>query len=163
MRFHSLPHPLASLALVSLASSPCVSAQFIYPPPLNGSLSDFTSGAATPTMNFSHGDNMFGGWSTPGKLTSFMIYRCTGSTQPGATLKPLNSDFNSEEGHPQPDKTWAQMPLHSDASDMFGNGMNPGRNPIWFHGDFFANNKTTGDLCWFELYVFYISRRMMGS
>lgn len=151
MRFLSLPASTVSLALLHLAFPPCITAQFVFPPPLNGSLSDYTSGKATPTMNFSAGDNMFGGWSTPGQLMSFLVYRCTGSTAPGATIKSSNSEFNSTEGHLAPDKTWEQMPLYSGVSDMFGNGFNPGRNPIWFHGDFFANNKTTGDLCWFEL------------
>ncbi|KAF9741209.1 hypothetical protein PMIN06_012420 [Paraphaeosphaeria minitans] len=152
MRFHSSPAPIARLIIFFLALPPCINAQFTFPPPLNGSISDYTSGKATPTMNFSAGDNMFGGWSTPGRLMSFLVYRCTGSTEAGSTIKPLNSDFNSTLGHLAPDKTWEQMPLYSGAADMFGNGFNPGRNPIWFQGDFFANNKTTGDLCWFELY-----------
>jgi hypothetical protein len=107
-------------------------------------------------MNFSAGDSMFGGWSTPGRLMSFLVYRCTGSTKAGATIKPLNSEFNSKIGHPQPDKTWAQMPLYSSVADGFDNGFNSGDNPIWMHGEFVANNKTTGDLCWFELYVFNV-------
>lgn len=85
---------------------------------------------------------------------SFLVYRCTGSTKPGATINPSNSEFNSTVGHLAPDKTWEQMPLYSSAAEMFGNGFNSGDNPIWLHGEFFANNKTTGDLCWFELYVF---------
>ncbi|KAF2449268.1 hypothetical protein P171DRAFT_469365 [Karstenula rhodostoma CBS 690.94] len=153
MRFHSLPAPSATLALSFFALPLCITAQFIFPPPLNGSISDYTSGKATPTMNFSAGDNMFGGWSTPGSLMSFLVYRCTGSTTAGAKIKPLNSDFNSTVGHLAPDKTWEQMPLYSSIAEMFGNGFDPGRNPIWLHGDFFANNKTTGDLCWFELYT----------
>jgi hypothetical protein len=154
MRFNSLPTSLASLAFLALASIPCANAQFTYPPPLERPLSDYTSGAATPTLNFSAGDSMFGGWTTPGSLMSFLVYRCTGSTSPGDTIKPLKSEssFNSSVGHPYPDKTWAQMPLHSGAADMFGNGFNSGRNPIWLHGEFIANNETTGGLCWFELY-----------
>jgi len=152
MRFHCLPSSISLFALTHLTLLPCALSQFTFPPPLTRPLTDYTTGAATPTMNFSAGDNMFGGWSTPGKLMSFLVYRCTGSTEPGATIKPSNSEFNSTEGHLAPDKTWEQMPLYSSAADMFTNGFNPGRNPIWFHGDFFANNKTTGDLCWFELY-----------
>jgi hypothetical protein len=154
MRFNSLPTSLASLAVLTLASAPCATAQFTFPPPLERPLSDYTSGAATPTLNFSAGDSMFGGWSTPGSLMSFLVYRCTGSTASGTTIKPLKSEssFNSSTGRLYPDKTWAQMPLHSDASEMFGNGNNPGKNPIWLHGEFIANNETTGGLCWFELY-----------
>jgi hypothetical protein len=83
---------------------------------------------------------------------SFLVYRCSGSTAPSATIKPLKSTFNSSMGRPYPDKTWAQMPLYSSVAAGFPNGFDSGRNPIWLHGEFFANNDTTGDLCWFELY-----------
>ncbi|KAH7402306.1 hypothetical protein DE146DRAFT_462080 [Phaeosphaeria sp. MPI-PUGE-AT-0046c] len=154
MRFHSLPTSLASLALLALITAPCASAQFTFPPPLERPLSDYISGAATPTLNFSAGDSMWGGWNTPGRLMSFLVYRCSGSTAPSATIKPLKSEstFNSSVGRPYPDKTWAQMPLYSSVAAGSPNGFNSGRNPIWMHAKFFANNATTGDLCWFELY-----------
>ncbi|OAK99541.1 hypothetical protein IQ06DRAFT_19609 [Phaeosphaeriaceae sp. SRC1lsM3a] len=154
MRFHSLPTPLALLALHAIISAPCASAQFTFPPAIERPLSDFISGSATPTLNFSAGDSMWGGWSTPGRLESFMVYRCTGSNEPSATIKPLKSEstFNSSMGRLYPDKTWAYMPLYSSVASGFSNGNNPGSNPIWLHGEFIANNATTGDLCWFELY-----------
>lgn len=157
MRFPSLPLPLPLFSLsLLLLSPPPTTAQFTFPPPLtNGSLSSYLSGTLPSTLNVSAGDTLFGGWSTPGRLMSFLVYRCTGSTSPSATIEPLRGEeFNSSTGRAYPDKTWAQMPLYSSAASNFGNGFNPGRNPVWLAGEFFANNETTGALCWFELYVF---------
>lgn len=144
MRFHSLP-----FLLVAIFTS-WADAQFKYPPPLVRPLSDYTSGLAKSELNFSAGDNMLGGWKTPGKLMSFGVYRCTGNnTLPfSKVLEPLNSSFTSDEGSLQPDGTWAHMPLF-DPDQV--NAMSSGSNPIWFHGEFIAPNATTGDLCWFEL------------
>lgn len=55
-------------------------------------------------------------------------------------------------GRTYPDKTWAYMPMYTNALDMHGNGYLAGKDPLWFHEEFLANNETTGDLCWFELY-----------
>lgn len=44
------------------------------------------------------------------------------------------------------------MPMYTNARDMHGNGYLAGKDPLWFHEEFLANNETTGDLCWFELY-----------
>ncbi|KAH8889131.1 hypothetical protein GQ53DRAFT_227650 [Thozetella sp. PMI_491] len=145
-----LPQASSICALV-LSLSPCISAQFKYPPPLERPLTDYTSGAVSSSLNFSDGDNMFGAFKTPGSFKSFMLYRCT-HTPSSKTIYPSNSSFTSREGALAADGTWEQMPLYEDASDAFGSGANPGNNPIWFHGDFFAPNETTGNLCWFELY-----------
>ena len=149
MHLHSLPGAWTALLISSWLFA--INAQFGYPPPLDRPLTDYTSGKATSGLNFSEGDNMFGGWTTPGRLMSFMLYRCT-HTPSSKPIRPSNSSFASREGRVAADGTWEQMPLHEGFDNAFGSGFNSGKNPIWFHGDFFAPNKTTGDLCWFELY-----------
>ncbi|KAH7320607.1 hypothetical protein B0I35DRAFT_427460 [Stachybotrys elegans] len=142
---------LSRAALVLSLAACVVNAQFIFPPPLERPLTDYMTGVATSSLNFSDGDNMFGGWSTPGNLKSFMLYRCV-HPESSDPIYPSNSSFNSRSGHLADDGTWEQMPLYEEFDNAFGNGFDPGRNPIWFHGDFFAPNETTGSLCWFELY-----------
>jgi len=146
-----LPRPSTAHIALALSLASCATAQFVYPPPLERPLSDYISGAASSALNFSEGDNMLGGWSTPGRLKSFMLYRCT-HTPSSTPIYPSNSSFTSDQGSVARDGTWEQMPLYVGAESNFGNGFNPGNNPIWFHGGFFAPNATTGTLCWFELY-----------
>ncbi|KAK8117220.1 uncharacterized protein PG998_005501 [Apiospora kogelbergensis] len=141
--------PIALLALVVPAA--VVQAQFTYPPPLDRPLTDYTSGLAQSTLNFSAGDSMFGGWYTPGRLMSYMLYRCI-QTPTSQLIYPSNSSFYDRQGRPSPanDSTWEQMPLFEEGG--FETGFSSGRNPIWLHGEFLAPNATTGNLCWFELY-----------
>ncbi|KAI9172718.1 hypothetical protein HJFPF1_02231 [Paramyrothecium foliicola] len=150
MRLLQLPG--AYIVLILSSSLACgANAQFTYPPPLDRPLSEYTTGEVTSALNFSEGDNMFGGWTTPGRLMSFLLYRCV-HTPTSKTIYPSNSTFTSRAGKVAEDGTWEQMPLYEGFDNAFGNGFNPGDNPIWFHGDFFAPNETTGNLCWFELY-----------
>lgn len=148
MRFAILPTALLALVLPA-----AVHAQFKYPPPLDRPLTDYTSGLARSPLNFSDGDNMFGGWYTPGRLKSYLLYRCT-HTPSSKPIRPSNSTFWDCQGHVSKagDGTWEQMPLLEEGTSGFETGFNPGKNPLWFHGDFFAPNATTGQLCWFELY-----------
>ncbi|KAF2724345.1 hypothetical protein K431DRAFT_301063 [Polychaeton citri CBS 116435] len=136
------------LALAILSSIPTIVCQWTYPPPLERPLTDYTSGLAVSALNFSAGDDLYGGWTTPVGLASFLLYRCT-HTPSSAPIYPSNSSFNSTEGHVAADGTWEQMPLYQNG--MFGNGFNSGSNPF-FSPSFFEGNSTTGDLCWFELY-----------
>ncbi|KAK8069979.1 hypothetical protein PG994_006595 [Apiospora phragmitis] len=141
MRLAMLPHALLALVLpVAL-----VQAQFTYPPPLDRPLTDYTSGLAQSPLNFSAGDNMFGGWTTPGRLKSFLLYRCT-HTPSSTPIRPSNRTFIDTQGRVSKapgDGTWEQMPLF-DGGSGFEPGFNPGRNPIWFHGDFFAPQRDDG-------------------
>ncbi|KAK8045468.1 hypothetical protein PG993_005492 [Apiospora rasikravindrae] len=144
--------PTALLALVLPAA--VVQAQFTYPPPLERPLTDYTSGLVQSPLNFSEGDSVYGGWFTPGKLKSYMLYRCT-HTPSSTPIRPSNSTFVDREGRVSKsgDGTWEQMPhIEGGYTSSFTTGFNPGRNPIWFSGDLFAPNATTGNLCWFELY-----------
>ncbi|KAK7992353.1 hypothetical protein PG988_001147 [Apiospora saccharicola] len=146
MRVAMLPTALLALMLPA-----AVHAQFKYPPPLDRPLTDYTSGLAQSPLNFSEGDNMFGGWYTPGRLKSYMLYRCT-HTPSSTPIRPSNSTFWDRQGRlsKSGDGTWEQMPL-LEMNSGFETGFDSGKNPIWFHGDFFAPNATTGNLCWFEL------------
>ncbi|KAK8014844.1 hypothetical protein PG990_008140 [Apiospora arundinis] len=143
--------PTAFLALAALPAA-VVQAQFTYPPPLDRPLTDYTSGLAKSSLNFSVGDSMFGGWYTPGRAMSYMLYRCI-QTPTSQVIYPSNSSFWDSEGRPSPanDSTWEQMPLFQ-SDHGFETGFNPGKNPIWLHGEFIESNATTGNLCWFELY-----------
>ncbi|KAH8590840.1 hypothetical protein B0O99DRAFT_691150 [Bisporella sp. PMI_857] len=143
MQFHLLP------ATILVGVCGFVSAQFKYPYPVEPyTLIDYTSGKVESALNFSAGDNIWGGWTTPVGWMSFFLLRCTHI--PSSTpIYPSNSTFNSSVGQVSSDGTWEQMMFFS--SGAFGSGVQSGSSPFLGY-DFFVGNETTGQMCWFELY-----------
>ena len=143
---HLIP-PSLLILLTSLLTT--TSSQFIYPPnvPPDKSLSDYTSGFASPITNYIIHDAIIGSYTTP--KPAFSITRCahSGRTDP---IYPSNNTFNSTQGHIAPDGTWQVMDgYHNSPSNIFSAGEN-----LWIIPDFaeYVGNETTGNMCWWELY-----------
>lgn len=146
-----MPRFLRYLPLILFVATfiPLVSSQWIYPPqlPADHTLSDYTSGKATPIEYIIH-DAIIGNFQTP--KPSFSIMRCAqeGRTEP---INPSSESFNSTQGHVAADGTWQVMDSYSDGG--FENIYSKGKN-LWIIADFetLVGNSTTGRICWWELY-----------